>query len=267
MPLSPGGAGLDQRRVPLTSCSRKSGAELITVVMLNWARPALALRNMHAYAAYRAVSQVLCFNNGPRLDVGEGLPAKCVLIEASQDLGLFSRLTTGALARTDAIFHTDDDILVPEETLETIYGHWRQAPSQCHGVYGRSLANGYRPVDAFGPVEIVLTRALMCSRRLNNAALAATARFDDIPGVPHGNGEDIILSFVAMARSGQINHAHELPVVNDPAGWLGETGIHRRWPGHLAHRRQIVARCSEIFSGLTRPSAAGPSLPSGSPPV
>lgn len=218
--------------------------------MLNWARPAQVLRNIHAYAGYRSVSQVLCFNNGPRLQAASALPGNCVLIEASQDLGLYSRLTTAALARTEAIFHTDDDLLVPEATFETLYAHWRAAPGLCHGVYGRSLQGGYRAEDAFGPVEIVLTRALMCSRRINNAALTATARFDDIQGLPHGNGEDIILSFTAMARSGQANRAYNLPRTDDPESWQEQAAIHRRWPGHLDHRRQIVARCGEVFAGL-----------------
>jgi hypothetical protein len=218
---------------------------MLTVVTLNWARPDSLVRNLHQYASYRIVDQVLCFNNGRPLKAGK-LPRKCVLVEASQNIGLYARFALASLARTEAIFHTDDDIFVPETTLDILLGSWRHAPGSCHGLHGRVARPKYQLGDVFGPVEVVLTRAVLCSRRVNNAALSSTPLFDDITGVPHGNGEDIILSFVAISMSRSLNFAYRLDAEDHPVD--ADTAIHRRWSGHLKHRQRIVRRCRQIFS-------------------
>jgi hypothetical protein len=218
---------------------------MITVVTLNWARPANTVLNLRRYAAYRSVSQILCFNNGPSLSLMGKLPEKCVLIESTRDLGLHTRLATASLASTEALFHTDDDIVVPEATIYSLYAALQQAPRCCHGLYGREVRPVYQTANVFGPVEVVLTRAVMCSRTTNNAALAAMPYFHDLESVPRGNGEDIILSFAAMASSRMLNIAYPLPSKN----YSDETGcaIHQRWPRHLAHRQSVVTRCRQLF--------------------
>jgi hypothetical protein len=218
---------------------------MLTVVTLNWARPEYLVANLHRYASYRIVDRVLCFNNGAGLKVRK-LPRKCVLVEATANLGLYTRLALASLARTEVIFHTDDDIWVPEPTLEALLTSWRQIPGSCHGLYGRVARPTYQMGNVFGPVEIVLTRAVLCSRQVNNAALSSTPLFDDIAGVPHGNGEDIILSFAAMATSRSLNFAYPLHAENHPVA--DGTAIHQLWAGHLDHRRKVVRRCRKIFS-------------------
>ena len=220
---------------------------MITVVMLNFARPRNALFNLQTYSSYRIVKDILCFNNGAPLPPGTRLPRKCVLMEASKDLGLYSRFAAASLATTEAVFHTDDDLIAPEKTLETLYSYWSRAKSSCHGLYGRVAYPTYNFGNVFGPVEVLLTRALMCSRRVNNIALSATDLFNDLAGKPRGNGEDIILSFAGMAASKHLNLAYRLPAKNH----AGEEpfAIHRSWPDHLEHRRRVVARCRRVFFG------------------
>lgn len=219
---------------------------MITIVMLNWARPDCALMNISRYAVYGIVERIICFNNGPSLNMGRNRPKKCILVEASEDMGLYPRFAMAALARTEAIFHTDDDLAVPEATLQTLYSYWLQAPHSCHGLYGRPARPHYRQSNIFGPVEVVLTRAMLCSRHANNAALAGTHLFEDLPGVPRGNGEDIILSFASMAITRRYNAAYKLPAKDYPVS--PSTAIHRRWPDHLKHRQRVVARCRSVFS-------------------
>ena len=220
---------------------------MITVVMLNWARPRYALMNIHRYASYAGVKQVFCFNNGAPFASNTPLPRKCVLMEASTNLGVHSRLAAASLAETEAIFHTDDDLAVPESTLNTLYQHWSQAKLSCHGLHGRLAYPTYRFGDVFGPAEVVLTRAVMCSRRVNNTALSVTDLFEDMNATPRGNGEDIILSFAALALSGSPNFAYQLPAQNYPD--CDDVAIHRNWPNHLSHRSAVVVRCRKIFFG------------------
>jgi hypothetical protein len=218
---------------------------MITIVTLNWMRPSNIINNLYQYSSYRRVSQVICFNNGPPLGRCAKIPVKCVLIEASTDLGVYTRLAAASLARTNAVFHTDDDILIPEETLEVLFRAWIAAPHSCHGLFGRAVRPVYQKSDIFGPVEVVLTRALICSRQVNDWALSATHLFEHLPSVPHGNGEDIILSFAAMALSRSLNYAHRLQYKDYENE--GAHGIHRRWLHHYEHRRRVVDRCRQVF--------------------
>lgn len=229
---------------------------MLTVVMLNWRRPHNVLQNLRHYAAFNIVHRVICFNNGPRLRYHGRLPDNVVVIEASQDLGLYSRLATGALATTSAVFHTDDDLLVPESSLMALYDRWCEEPNSCHGLHGRNAVTEYDPKNQFGRVDIVLTRALICSRAVNDVALAATPYFADLGSVPVGNGEDIILSFAASFLSGVRNAAYDLSYVeqpdrNDDAAGVAVVAIHKRWPGHLQHRTNVVVRCRNVFGGAS----------------
>jgi hypothetical protein len=227
---------------------------MLTIVMLNWRRPANVIKNIVQYATYGTVERILCFNNGAPLQAE--LPKKCIVLQASQDLGLWSRFAAGALACTDAVLHTDDDLWLPESTLDTLFAHWKQAPDRCHGLFGRKAQPQYEARNAFGSVEIVLTRAMICSRRLNNLAMAASELFEDLSPQPRGNGEDIVLSFAAMATSGRANRAWCLPFVDYPN--TDAHAIHRRWGGHLDHRRLVTARCWELMIGApARSSKSG----------
>jgi hypothetical protein len=220
---------------------------MITVVMLNYARPRNALFNLHAYSSYSIVKDIFCFNNGAPLTEAGRLPRKCVLVQASKNLGLYPRFATASLAATEAVFHTDDDLILPERTLAALYSSWAQAKGSCHGLFGRIAYPTYKLGNVFGPVEVLLTRALMCSRRVNNLALSSTDFFSDLRGKPHGNGEDIILSFAGMAASKHLNLAYRLPARDH--GGKEHFAIHRSWPGHLEHRRRIVSRCRKVFFG------------------
>ena len=220
---------------------------MITIVFMNWARPANTIMNLHRYASYGLVKNVFCFNNGPQLLPSRPLPKKCVLIQSSENLGLYPRFAAASLATTEAIFHTDDDLIVPESTLEVLYHHWLGGQRSCHGLYGRIAHPCYQPGRVFGPVEVLLTRAVVCSRRVNNIALTASDLFSDLPGKPRGNGEDIILSFAAMWYSQSPNFAHCLPSEDYPSD--DRFAIHKMWPDHLKHRQRVVSRCRQVFLG------------------
>lgn len=226
---------------------------MLTIVTLNWARPECTLRNLATYATYAAVDRIICFNNGARLAFPSRLPAKCLLVEASENIGVLPRLAMGALAATPAILHTDDDLLLPESTIYRLLNCWQAAPASCHGIFGRRAYPRYVAGNVFGAVEVVLTRALMCSPDVNNRALSVSTRFDDLGGVPRGNGEDIMLSFAAMSLSGSLNFAHPLPVHNYAD--QDAVAIHRQWRGHFEHRQRVVQRCREIFGAPVRGAA------------
>lgn len=219
---------------------------MISVVLLSWQRTPSVRRICAQLAGYGLVDEVIVWNNNPaeRLE----LPGpKLRAINSSSDLGLFTRFAAASLARNPCILFHDDDLEASEAVLNQLHVQWSRRPEVCHTLFGRnsSAAGEYTTNLAFGPVEIALTRYTMVHRRICIHALARTPQFADLPGVPVGNGEDIILSYAAMDTSGRANQAHRLP-----ANELGQdaASIHLRYPAHIAHRTRIIRRCREVFA-------------------
>lgn len=219
--------------------------EKLTVVMLNWKRPTNVVRFASAYKAMPCVSEVVVADCGgacPPL----GLPADVRHVAFDWDPGLPARLAVAGLARTEAVLLADDDIEVPGATVATLFEAWREVRWQLVGLFGRrpSPSGVYSVADVYGEVPIVLTRAVMCSRSLCCRALYHAVEMARVlGGEPFGNGEDIVLSHVAMALSGRLNHAHPLPYQN--VSYDDCHAISVRYPGHKAHRTRVVAWCRE----------------------
>lgn len=226
---------------------------MISIIMLNWRRREQVRFNAIRYSAYSRVSEIIIFTNaGPTLNFDE-CARPPVQISTNFDLGLYSRFAAASLARNNCILHLDDDLTVPETTVNQLHDYWCADPGICHALHGRDVSKGYRLKLAHGRVEVVLTRCLMASRALCIEALNHVHHFDDLVAEPYGNGEDIILSFTAMKQSGRMNQAYNLPYGKPPDGHGGANGqptvaIWKRWRGHEAHRRRMLTRCREYFN-------------------
>lgn len=208
----------------------------LTLIMPSWKRPDQVARILGHQRQYSLIERVICWNNNPEVHFQlDGV--EC--INCDRDQSLYTRFAAAALASTDAVLLQDDDLLVPEETIRTLYNHWRHEPGVIHGTQGRTVADGiYRPIDRFGAVDLVLTRCLVMHRDLCLEALRYWPFFRDLPG----DGEDIVLSAAARARTGRPHWAYPLPYQN-----LAEPHAISRRAGHLAHRTQFVKRCLEVF--------------------
>ncbi|MEM1368436.1 MAG: hypothetical protein AAGG02_10545 [Cyanobacteria bacterium P01_H01_bin.15] len=172
------------------------------------------------------------------------------VISARNDPGLLFRLSAALMANNECVLHVDDDIEVLPETIRHLYESWQEAPSLCHGVFGRSIIQGkYDKEDQFGDVDIVLTRCCMSHRANNAIALWLANKIPVRHSVPEGNGEDIILSYAARANSGELNRAYPLMVKELIRYESREANrqIHRRWKGHWEHRTWMAQACQLII--------------------
>jgi hypothetical protein len=219
---------------------------MLSVVMLSWQRAPSVRRICAQLAGYGLVDEIIVWNNNPAEQLDLPGP-KLRVITSARDLGLFTRFAAATLARNPCVLFHDDDLDAPEAVLEALHREWSRRPSVCHTLFGRNSAPGGRYTTdlAVGPVKIALTRYTLVHRDVCLHALAHTPRFADLPGVPVGNGEDIILSYAAMATAGRPNQAHRLR-----ANELGQdaASIHLRYPAHVAHRTQIIRRCRDVFA-------------------
>jgi hypothetical protein len=221
----------------------------MTGVILNWKRPANVQRIVAGWLAGGIVTEAIVWNNNPDAPLGPIAGAK--VINAGQDLGLYTRFAAACLARQGCVLIQDDDLELPTETLRGLHDAWRQDPDVLHGLFGRRpKADGaYDPRNvANDDVPVVLTRALVAARRYAADFFDVASEFESIQrdGKPAGNGEDILFSYTAMRYTGRLNRVHRLPVAELPA----PHSIHgRNWSAHLAHRSRLLKACETWLKG------------------
>jgi hypothetical protein len=227
---------------------------MLSLIMLSWDRIANVRKLLERYRNFGRVSEIIVFNNNPRHDLRDTIKAidrEIILIQSNTDLGMYTRFAAAGLAVNDCILFLDDDIFVPESTVDDLYEKWMEHPRSCHGTHGRSVNRGYRPRDHYGRVKVVLTRCLMTSREVCLHAFQHSSSFLDLESIPNGNGEDIILSYSAILLSGDLNWAYHLAFDN-LEGWkmpenTSGLAIHQRWPQHYVHRQAVVERCEALL--------------------
>jgi hypothetical protein len=215
---------------------------MITAILQNWKRPANVTRIVRTLATYPPITEILIWSANPQCPLPAGLPAR--ITESRDDWGLYARFLLGCYARNDCVLIHDDDLLVPLASLTRLYQAWQRDPDRLHSAHGRRpKADGtYADTVRSGPAPIVLTRCTMAHRAYFPDFFAAAPAFETIQreGNPAGNGEDILLSYVAQKTSGEMNAVHEVPVHELPA----PHAIHQRdWYRHCAHRTKLMHAC------------------------
>jgi len=231
----------------------------LTVVMLNWERPANTAKLSLHYSKMAAVRQVIVADCNPKHSQ-EPFPIPAsdnfVYCRFTADTGLVTRFAAAALARTELVLLADDDIVLPEETVNSML----KASLLCNsdhlvGVFGRcpQTDGEYSTANIFGRVPIVLTRAVVAPVILCCAALPHVhAMVADCGGQPYGNGEDIVLSYTAMRQArGHFNEAlGGLKYQN--AGYDDASAISKRFKGHVEHRTKVVKWCRRrLYNEIT----------------
>lgn len=109
------------------------------------------------------------------------------------------RFVCGLRAKNNDIIIIDDDLYIEEEELHKVVSAYRSNPNRIVGVFGRSMEHEYVAKDVYGDVDIILTRLLICQKKLCSLFFMCKPMIEHIyrNGAPYGNGEDIFLSFIA----------------------------------------------------------------------
>ena len=223
----------------------------ISAVILNWKRPENVARIVSGWLADGFVTEAIVWNNNPAAPFRHGWAQ---IVNAEQDLGLYTRFAAACPANYECILIQDDDLAIPVNSLRVLYEAWRRSPDVLHGIFGRRPApdGSYDPRNVgTGEAPIVLTRALLAHRRYASEFFKAATRFETIQrdGRPVGNGEDIIFSYTVMQLSGRMNYVHRLPVSELPA----PDAIHQRdRTAHLAHRSRLLRACQDWLTSDRR---------------
>jgi hypothetical protein len=180
-------------------------------------------------AHYGKFSKVYVVNNGDPV-----FPEGAVCISSSEDLGLFSRFAVASLCRTPAVLIADDDLEIPESSVQFLYGMWKSNSGKPHSIEGRRIVGGKYGEDCFGKCQVVLTRGMITSPSICAKALQHFNAFQEfVGGVPVGNGEDILLSGITKG-----GFAYPVPYLPLPAPYA----IHKH-PEHWKYRQKAVEWC------------------------
>ena len=217
---------------------------MLTAIVLNWKRPQNMPRILDSLRQSDLVTEIIVWNNNPETVFTAG--NDIIVVNTSRDLGLNTRFAAALLARNDAILFLDDDMVLAPDKIEQLYLNWKETPDVCHAAYGRRCGAGpYNKVDAWGEVDVVLTKAVIVHRGICLRATVNTQILSDLPGRPDGNGEDILLSFTAMSMSGKPNQTHNLSVTEEPQD--PKIAISKREPTHFEHRTKVLERCRKVL--------------------
>jgi len=217
----------------------------ITGILLNWKRPANVERIAAGWRAQGTVTEAIIWNNNREMPLGPITGA--TVINASEDLGLYTRFAAVCLARNECVLIQDDDLELPRPSLAALYDAWNADPEILHGVFGRNArADGSyaQSVSGDADVSVVLTRVLFTHRRYAARFFEIAPRFAEIQrdSQPAGNGEDILFNYVVQKSSGRLNRIHNIAVTELPA----EHAIYQRnLNAHAAHRTRLMRACAE----------------------
>jgi len=217
---------------------------MITFLILDWARPENVKQILTHLAGAANVDEIIVWNNNIQCAPSSFMThsPKITLIDSTRDMSLFTRFAADSLARNEATLYHDDDVLVPHDVLVGLEEAWKKDPSRIYGLMGRiRRKNGsYSRPLRHGDCPIILTTTMIAHRRYASMAL----QFRDHPeigpilatGKPYGNGEDMVISYVAMRESGKLNHACAMSGKRLPQ----PHAICRRWPHHFKYRDRLL---------------------------
>ena len=140
--------------------------------------------------------------------------------DLNKTYGLSLRFLAGREAVNEIVFQQNDDILIPEETIDDLLARYQKQPDVLHGLVGRipDLSFRYNFNDIYGATLMVLTSGVLFKRELQEYCLGQ--HFEEMQDFMRQsnfkvlwNGEEIYQSLVAFKHSGLPNMAYNLPWV------------------------------------------------------
>ena len=142
---------------------------MITGVILNWKRPANVERIVAGWRAGGLVTEAFIWNNNGASPLRHDW-AK--VVNAGQDLGLYTRFAAACLAQHECVLIQDDDLELPVESLRTLLAAWERDPDIVHGVFGRApKPDGSYARNIGGRRQIPLGPKETMSRPLKNCSI------------------------------------------------------------------------------------------------
>ena len=149
--------------MPLHNATRNS----LTLILLNWKRPANVRRIVRAYICFSRIDEIIIWNNNPATKLRLGIRDEKIKYFESHNHFTVSRYAATLFSRNEDILFHDDDLIFTEQQIERLFDVHLAYPKCIIGCFGRNLENGaYIKKYFFGKVDIILGRIMLFRREL-----------------------------------------------------------------------------------------------------
>ncbi len=207
---------------------------MISAVVLNYDRP-YNLKNiiLPTLEKCSCIDEII-ISHGRRDTVFDYESDHCRIVHRRDDAdlnpeyGCALRFVAAADASNDIILSLDDDIVIPESSLDTLYDEFERDPDVIHSLYGRSPDRKLRYcIDMrFGEVTYAVCNAALLSKRLVGLFFEYEPLLDELAAKKAmiGHAEDLFMSLVAIKVNRRLNRSHPLPRIGLQVGPQGRGG-------------------------------------------
>lgn len=178
---------------------------ILSLCILNWKRKKNVIFIVNNMANFNCINEILISNGNKNHSVEKNdfIETNKIKIFDDSDInnnyGLELRYVNALRANNDNVIIMDDDLLIAENELNKLIDEFKKNPKRIVGKWGRNIENEYNLRNCYNSVDVVLTKLLICRKKLFNLFFICKPLVEEIykTGVPYGNGEDIFLSFIA----------------------------------------------------------------------
>lgn len=173
-----------------------------SLIILNYKRPQNTIQIVDKMKRYTFIDEIIISNGNSDASVNY-TDSKVKIYNDYTDLNniysLDLRFVCGLRAKNEDIIIIDDDVLIEEGELHKIVMEYNKNPRRIVGTFGRNIIdNKYIVKNAFEECDVVLTKLLLCKKKLCSLFFVCKPLIEHIykKGIPYGNGEDIFFSFI-----------------------------------------------------------------------
>lgn len=207
---------------------------------------------LKAQCGYRALSEVLVFNNGDKPI--EFSHPKLKVINANYDVGLRSRWILGTLATNKCLFVQDDDLIIHETIFDIVHGNYMFDYDKLYGIYGRKIdaLGGYSLEQSFvGEVDFVLTRLACFDKSLIPYILEAEERIlgTNYPKAKEFPYDDILLSYTSQSIYNKKPYVVKVEEFDKLVTELPDTNGLHLGPSYMDKRKEAISLCRSKLVG------------------
>ena len=214
---------------------------MFSLILLNYNRPANIVKIVDKMKHYNFIDEIIVSNGNEKM---------CVTIhdkkvKVFQDYGYINdiysldrRFISGMRAKNENLIIMDDDLIIEKEELAKLIKEYTKDTERLVGPFCRNFnqKTGYKQGDVYDEVDIVLTRLLLCQKKMCSLFFLCKPLVEPIykTGIPYGNGEDICFSFFTSLYYRKNHYCFPIKVIelND------EHGLSKK-KTHLAYRQKL----------------------------
>jgi hypothetical protein len=214
---------------------------MFSLIILNFKRPNNTIKILDNMKHFKFIDEIIISNGNLENSVNYN-DAKIKIYNDYNNLNdvysLDRRFICGLRAKNENIIIIDDDIYIEEDELKKIVIKYNSDPNRIIGNFCRNInKEGYIMRNEYGNADIVLTKLLICQKKICNLFFICKPLIEHIykKGKPYGNGEDIFLSFIASVYYKRKNFC----LRNIQSKELSQNNAVSGDPEHLSYRNEL----------------------------